>query len=51
MIKLGLVARDVDPAAIKNITMPGGTGSAGGASVVFLSPGDTYARVRDDAVH
>lgn len=50
LVKLGLIARDIDPAAVKNLTIAGGTGSAGGASVVHLAPGDTYSRVRDDAI-
>lgn len=50
LVKLGLLAREVDPAQLKNVTMPGGVGSAGGASVVFLAPGDIFDRVRDDAV-
>lgn len=50
LVKLGLLAREIDPAQLKNMTMPGSVGSAGGASVVFLAPGDIYARVRDDAI-
>ena len=50
MIKLALIARDIDPANVANKNIPGGTGSAGAASVVFLSPGDIFARVRDDAI-
>ncbi len=50
LIKLALVAREIDPASLRNVTINGSTGTAGGASVVFLSPGDTYARVRDDAI-
>lgn len=49
-VRLGLLAKDIDPAAIINQTVPGSTGSAGSASVVFLSPGDLYSRVKDDAV-
>ncbi|MGI8425994.1 MAG: LCP family protein [Actinomycetota bacterium] len=51
MVKLGILAKDVDPAQMKNLLMPGSTGSAGGASVVFLAPGDIYSRVRDDAIY
>lgn len=51
LVKMALLAREIDPAAIRNVVIPGSTGSAGGASVVFLAPGDTYARVRDDAVY
>lgn len=51
VIKLGLLAKDIDPANIRNVTVPGSAGSAGGASVVFLAPGDTFARVKDDAIY
>ncbi|HEX2179292.1 MAG TPA: LCP family protein [Actinomycetota bacterium] len=50
-IKLALLARDIDPAAVRNMTIPGSTGSIGGASVVFLAPGDIYQRVRDDGIY
>jgi LCP family protein required for cell wall assembly len=51
LVKLALLARDIDPAQIQNLTMPGSTGSAGGASVVFIAPGDIYGRVKDDAIY
>lgn len=51
MIRLGLLAKDIDPSAIQNVTVPGSTGNVGSASVVFLSPGDTYDRVRGDGVY
>jgi LCP family protein required for cell wall assembly len=51
LIKLALLAKEVDPAAMRNMTIPGSTGSAGGASVVFLAPGDIYPRVRDDGIY
>jgi LCP family protein required for cell wall assembly len=51
LVKLALLARDIDPAQVQNVTMAGSTGSAGGASVVFLAPGDTYTRVKDDAIY
>ena len=51
LVRLALLARDIDPLKLANITIGGGTGSAGGASVVFLAPGDTYARVRVDAIY
>lgn len=50
-IKLALLAREIDPANVRNMTINGSTGSSGGASVVFLAPGDTYNRVRDDAIY
>ena len=49
--KLALLAREIDPAAVKNITINGSSGNRGGASVVFLAPGDTYSRVRDDGIY
>ncbi len=51
MLKLALIARDVDPAKMQNVNVPGTVGSAGAASVVHLTPGDTYDRVRDDAIY
>ncbi|HVE76805.1 MAG TPA: LCP family protein [Actinomycetota bacterium] len=51
LVKLGLLARDIDPGSVLNHNIPGSTGSAGGASVVHLSPGDAYARVADDAIY
>jgi polyisoprenyl-teichoic acid--peptidoglycan teichoic acid transferase len=51
LVKLALLAKDIDPANIRNHTIAGSSGSAGGASVVFLAPGDTFARVKDDALY
>jgi LCP family protein required for cell wall assembly len=51
LIKLALLAKEIDPAAMKNMTIPGSTGNVGGASVVFLAPGDIYPRVRDDGIY
>lgn len=51
VVKLALLAREIDPAAVKNITINGSTGNSGGASVVFLAPGDTYNRVKDDGIY
>jgi LCP family protein required for cell wall assembly len=51
VVKLAMLAIQIDPASIKNVTVPGSAGSAGGASVVFLAPGDTFARVKDDALY
>lgn len=50
-VKLALLAREVDPANVKNITINGSTGTSGRASVVFLAPGDTYNRVKDDGIY
>lgn len=51
LVKLGLLANEIDPAAMQNVNVPGSSGSVGSASVVNLSPGDTYDRVRDDAIY
>lgn len=51
IVQLALLARDIDPDDIANLTIPGSTGSAGAASVVFPAPGDIYTRVRDDAIY
>jgi LCP family protein required for cell wall assembly len=50
-IPLALLARDIDPANVRNVTINGRTGSVGAASVVFLEPGDTFQRVRDDGIY
>jgi LCP family protein required for cell wall assembly len=52
LLQLAAVARRVDPAKVENLVLPGGGGSAGGASVVNLGPGaaEIFAAVRDDAV-
>lgn len=39
MYKLGRVMLTVNPGQVRNCVVPGGTGSAGGASVVFLDRG------------
>lgn len=51
LIELVLLAREIDPARIRNVTVPGSVGTAGAASVVFLAPGDTYSRVKDDGIY
>jgi LCP family protein required for cell wall assembly len=50
-IKLALLAREIDPANVQNIEPRGRTGSVGAASVVFLEPGDTFTRVKDDGIY
>jgi LCP family protein required for cell wall assembly len=50
LLRLAAIGRSIDPAKIRNVVVPGRSGSAGGASVVFLSPGDLFAKIRDDAV-
>lgn len=51
LVKLALLAREIDPAAMTNLTIPGSTGNIGAASVVFLAPGDIYNRVKDDGIY
>lgn len=51
LVKMGWLALQIDPKDVANVVVPGRSGSAGAASVVFLSPGDTFDRVRDDATY
>ncbi|MEX2588184.1 MAG: LCP family protein [Actinomycetota bacterium] len=51
IVQLAMLARDIDPADIANLTIPGSTGMAGRASVVFPAPGDIYTRVKDDGIY
>lgn len=51
IVQLAMLARDIDPGDMANMTIPGSTGSAGRASVVFPAPGDIYTRVKDDGIH
>lgn len=51
VVKMGFLALEIDPASIQNVTVPGSTGQAGDASVVFLEPGDIYRRVADDGIY
>ncbi len=50
LLGLASIGRTLSPDKIKNVVVPGRSGSAGGASVVFLSPGDLFKKVRDDGV-
>jgi LCP family protein required for cell wall assembly len=50
LLDLVAVGRSLDPAKIKNIVVPGHAGSAGSASVVYITPGDLFARVKDDGL-
>lgn len=52
LFRLAAIAGRIDPKNIENVVLPGGGGSAGGASVVRLGQGasDIFAAVRDDAV-
>lgn len=48
MFRLAVLATQVSPKDVDNVTVPATTGSAGAASVVFISPGASqlYARMR-----
>ena len=52
LYRLGRVALSIDPENVRNITMPGTAGSAGGQSVVFVGGGAAglFADFRDDAI-
>jgi polyisoprenyl-teichoic acid--peptidoglycan teichoic acid transferase len=50
LLDLVAIGRGLDPAKIKSVVVPGRGGTAGGASVVFMTPGDMFKRVKDDAV-
>ncbi len=52
LYRLGRLALSIDPAKVRNVTMPGTTGSAANQSVVFAggsAPG-LFADFRDDAI-
>ncbi len=52
LLKLAQLGRGLDPGKIRNVVIPAGTGSAGGASVVFVGQParDVFNRVKDDAI-
>ena len=52
LYRLGRLALTVDPENVRNVTMPGATGSAANQSVVFVggSAAGLFADFRDDAV-
>ena len=49
MFRLGVLASQMRPKDVGNVTVPASTGSAGAASVVFISPGarTIYSRFRE----
>jgi len=52
LYRLGRLVLTIDPEEVRNVTMPGTTGSVGGQSVVFAgasTPG-LFADFRDDAI-
>jgi len=52
LYRLGRLGLSIDPANVTNVTMPGVSGSAGGASVVFPTAGadGVFADMRDDGI-
>lgn len=52
LYRLGRLALSIDPANVRNVTMPGTIGSAGNQSVVFAAPAAAalFADFRDDAI-
>ncbi|MGH3851136.1 MAG: hypothetical protein ACRDRT_15835, partial [Pseudonocardiaceae bacterium] len=52
LYRLGRLGLSIDPAKMRNVTMPGNVGMAGAASVVYPagSAGSLFADIRDDAV-
>lgn len=51
MLKMALLAQEIDPANLRHLPVRGSTGMAGEASVVFMDPGDIFTRVKDDAIY
>lgn len=52
LYRLGRLALGLDPAKVRSVLLPGGIGSAGGASIVTVGPAAAtlFADFRDDAV-
>lgn len=52
LYRLGRLGLSIDPAKVRNVVMPSGTGNVGAASVVFPAAGadSLFADFRDDAV-
>lgn len=52
LFSLGLIASSLDPLKVTNLVVPGSTGTAGDASVVFISDAaqEIYADLRDDGI-
>jgi polyisoprenyl-teichoic acid--peptidoglycan teichoic acid transferase len=48
LLRFAAIGRSLHPDRIENVVVPGRAGSAGGASVVFVSPGDLFKKVADD---
>jgi len=52
LIRLAQLGRRLDPGNIRNMVIPAGTGSAGGASIVTVGQParDVFDRIKDDAI-
>jgi len=52
LIRLAQVGRRMDPGQVRNVVIPAGTGSAGGASIVTVGQParDVFNRIKDDAI-
>jgi LCP family protein required for cell wall assembly len=52
LYNLGKLALSIDPAKVRNVVIPAGTGTVGAQDVVFAAPaaGSLFADFRDDAV-
>jgi len=52
LLGLGVLARGLDPARLRNLVLPGSVGTAGRQSVVYLTPDAArlFADLRDDAM-
>jgi LCP family protein required for cell wall assembly len=50
LLSLALLATDVDPDDVEHIALKGSTGSIGGASVVYVEPGNTFTRIANGHV-
>lgn len=51
VIRLGVLATQIDPADVLQVSLSGGIGTgAGGASIVNLAPGDAFTRIAEGEV-
>lgn len=50
LLPLALLAADIDPDAVEQVSLSGRLGSLGGASVVHLNPRDAFTRIADGQV-
>jgi LCP family protein required for cell wall assembly len=50
LLPLALLAADIDPEAVEQVSLTGRAGRLGGAAVVHARPRDTFTRIRDGQV-